>query len=120
MNIAKGEGGRVYQAYEEQRQRHRDGKQDPLLACFGMGDGEEENGREGEYCNERNDEECKADFGQSLRFVTTGVAVIIARVDTANDTQDDAHGVEDFSKLYMSCGDERLVSLVDVRLDPTE
>ena len=84
-----------------------------------MGYGKEEDGCESQDRHERSDEESEADFRQSLRYVTTRFTVILARVDTANDTEDHAHSVQDLSKLYMSCGDERLVGLVDARLDPT-
>ena len=120
MDISKGVDGRVDQSDDEQRQGRRDGKQDPFLARFGMGDGHGEDDCEGQDRDEGSDEESEADFRQGLRFVTTGLTVIIARVDTADNAEDDAHGVEDFGELYMSCSDERLVGLVDVGLDPTE
>ena len=85
-----------------------------------MGDGEGENDGESDYRDERDDEEGEADFGQGLRFVTTGFTIVVARVDTADDTKDDAHGVEDFGKLDMSCSDNGRMRLVDVGLDPTE
>ena len=85
-----------------------------------MGGGHGEDDCEGEDGDEGNDEEREADFRQRLRFVAARGAVIVARVDAADDAEDDAYCVEDLGELDVSCGDERLVGLVDVGLDPTE
>ena len=118
--VAKRVDGRVNQSDEQQRQRGRDGEQDPLLARFGVGAGRGEEGRECEDGDEGGDEEGEADFGQGLGFVAAGGAVVVARVDAADDAEDDADGVEDLGELDVAGRDGRLVRLVDVGLDPAE
>ena len=76
VRAAKRVNGRVNQSDEEQGQRRRDREQDPLLARFGVGAGQGEEDREGEDGDEGGDEEGEADFGQGLRFVAAGVAVV--------------------------------------------
>ena len=120
MGIPKRVDGRVDESDEEERQRRRDGEQDPLLARFGVGGGHGEDDCEGEDGDEGSDEEREADFAQALGFVSARGAVVVARVDAADDAEDDAYGVEDLGELDVSCGDERLVGLVDVGLDPAE
>ena len=120
VGVPKGVDGRVDETDEEERQGRRDGEQDPLLARVGVGDGHGEEDGEGQDGDEGGDEEREADFAQGLGFVTARGAVVVARVDAADDAEDDAYGVEDLGELDVSCGDERLVGLVDVGLDPTE
>ena len=120
MVVAKRVRGRVNEPHEEQRQRGRDGEEDPFLARLGVGDGQGEEKCEGEDGDEGGDEEGEADLGQRLRFVAARGAVGVARVDAADDAEDDADGVEDLGQLDVAGRDGRLVALVDVGLDPTE
>lgn len=85
-----------------------------------MGDGRGKNGCNCQYGDERSDEETEADFRQSLGSVTTGLTVLVTRFYTANDTEDDAHSVENFSKLYVPPSDERLVASADARCDAAQ
>ena len=84
-----------------------------------MGEGQCEDGRDGEDRDERGDEEREADFGQGLRDVAAGFAVVGSGVDAADDAEDDADGVEDFGELDVAGGDEGLVGFVDVGGDTT-
>ena len=85
-----------------------------------MGDTRGQNSCKRQDGDKRSDEESEANFRQRLRDVAAGFAVTIAGVNAANDTEDNAHGVEELSKLYVSRSDERLVRFVDARCDSAQ
>lgn len=81
--------------------------------------------REKNYCssqngNERSDEESEANFRQSLRNVTTVLIIVVAGIHTADNAENDAYSVQEFSKLEMSDSDERLVKFIDARYDSAQ
>ena len=85
-----------------------------------MGGGHGEEDCENEDGGEGGDEEGEADFARGLGFVAARGAVVVARVDAADDAEDDADRVEDLGELDVAGRDGRLVGLVDVGLDPAE
>ena len=119
-HIPKRVDGSVDEPHEEERQARRDGEEDPLLARLGVGGGHGEEDRKGEDGGEGGDEEGEADFTRGLRFVDARGAVVVARVDAADDAEDDADRVEDLGELDVAGRDGRLVGLVDVGLDSAE
>ena len=117
--VPKSEERSIYQPHEEQRQGNGNSEQESLLAFFSMGDGQCEDGCDGEDSDKRDNEEGEAGFGQGLRDVTAGLAVIRPGVDAADDAEDDADGVEDFGELDVPGGDEGLMGFIDVGCDAT-